>query len=66
VGLRLLACGLESRRGLGCLFLVGVVCCQVESAASDCQSSPTECAVFEGDLEISTMRRPKPTRAAES
>jgi len=36
VGLRSLscwACGLESRRGHGCLSIVSVVCCQVEVSA---------------------------------
>ena len=37
VGLRSLVCwdcGLESRRGQGCLSVVSVVCCQVEVTAS--------------------------------
>jgi len=37
VGLRPLACwdcGFEYRRGHGCLFLVSVVCCQVEVSAT--------------------------------
>jgi hypothetical protein len=37
VGLRPFACwdcGFESRRGHGCLFLVSVVCCQVEVSAT--------------------------------
>jgi hypothetical protein len=51
VGLRPLAywdCGFESRRGHGCLFLVSVVCCQVEVSATGwslVQRSPTECGV---------------------
>ena len=44
------------------------MCCQVEVSAtvrSLVQSSPTECDVSEYDLEASTMRRPRPTRAVE-
>jgi len=49
VGLRPLAiwdCGLESRRGLGCLSAVSVVCCQVGVSVWDrsfIQRSPAEC-----------------------
>jgi hypothetical protein len=45
-----------------------VVCCQVEVSASGrslVQRSPTECGVSECDLETSTMRRRRPTRAVE-
>jgi hypothetical protein len=51
VGLRPLAywdCGFESRRRHGCLYLVSVVCCQVEVSASGwslVQRSPTEYGV---------------------
>jgi len=41
-------CGFESRQGHGCLFVVSVVCCQVEVSAkgrSFVQRSPTECDV---------------------
>jgi hypothetical protein len=68
VGLRPLACwdcGFESRRGHGCLFLVSVVCCQVEVSTSGwslVQRSPTECGVSECDREASIMRRPWPSR----
>jgi len=66
MGLRPLACwdcGFESRRGLGCLSRVSVVCCQVSgSGRSFIQRSPTECSVPECDCEASTMRSPWPTR----
>jgi hypothetical protein len=45
------------------------VFCQVEVSASSCsivQRSPTECGVSGFDVEISAMRRPRPTRAIES
>jgi hypothetical protein len=54
---------LESRRGHGYLSLVNVVCCQVDVFANDpslAQRSPTECGVSECDLEISTVRLPRP------
>ena len=38
-------CRFGSRRGHGCLFLLRVVCCQVQVSASGCslvQRSPTE------------------------
>jgi len=44
------------------------VCCQVQVSLTDrsfVQRSPTECGMSEGDLEISTMRRPSPIRAVE-
>ena len=56
-------CGFESLRELSCLFLVSVVCCQVEVSAmslSLVQGSPTECGVPECDRGASTMRRPWP------
>jgi len=43
----------------GCLFLVYVVCCQIEVSAkggSLVQRGPTECCVSECDLETSTLR----------
>jgi len=64
VGLRPLSfrdCGFESRRGLGCLSLVNVVCCQVGVSAlglSLVQRSPTACCLSECDREASIMRRP--------
>jgi len=69
MGLRPLACGFESRAGHGCLSLVSVVCCQVEVSATSLslvQSSPAESDVCECDLEISRMRRSKPTRGLSS
>jgi hypothetical protein len=45
---RLLRWWLESRRGHGCLFVVSVVCCQVEVSATSSsliQRSPTDCEV---------------------
>jgi hypothetical protein len=55
VGLRPLAswdCGFECRRGHGCLFLVSVVCCQVEvytSGWSLVQRNPIQCGVSDFD-----------------
>ena len=53
------ACG----RGHGCLFVVSVVCCQVEVSAMNwslVQRSPTDCGASLCDLENSRMRRPWP------
>jgi len=67
VGLRPLACwdcGIESRRGHGCLSVVSVVCCQVEvfaSCRSLVQRSSTGCVVSECDHESSIMRTTRPT-----
>jgi hypothetical protein len=50
------------------MSVVNVVCCQVEVSATGrslIQRSPTKCGVSECDLETSTMRRPRPTRALE-
>jgi len=50
------------------LTLVSVGCCQVEvsvTGRSLVQRSPTECDASECDLKTSTLRRPRPTRAAE-
>jgi hypothetical protein len=47
---------------------VSVVCCQVEGSAtvrSLIQRRPTERGVSECDLETSTMRKTRPTRAVE-
>ena len=47
------------------MFLVSVVCCQVDVSASAwslIQRSPTECGVSECDREVSLMRKPWPTR----
>jgi hypothetical protein len=57
---RLLGLWVRIPPGHGCLFLVSVVCCQVEVSASGwslVQRSPTEC-----DREASIMSRPWPTR----
>ena len=35
------------------------------SSCSIVQRSPTECGVSECDVETSTMKRPRPTRAVE-
>ena len=51
-----------------CLSLVSIVCCQVQVSATGrslVQRSPTECGVSECDLEISTIRRPRPTKAVK-
>ena len=67
VGLRPLAfwyCGFESHRGHGILFLVRVVCCQVEVSASGwslAQRSPTDREVSEFDWEASIMKKRWPT-----
>ena len=56
----------ESHRGLGCLSVVNVVCCQVKVSASVLslvQRSRTECGVSECDRESSIMRRHWPTGA---
>jgi len=63
-------CWFEFRGGHGCLSVVSVVCCQVEVevSASGClltQRSATDCGVSECDLETSTMRRSRITRAVE-
>ena len=71
VGLRPLACwdcGLESRRGHGCLSVVIVVGCRVEISVSGwlfVLRSPTDCGVSKCDRESSIMRRPWPTEAVE-
>ena len=71
VGLRPLAwcdCGFESNRGHGCLFLVSVVCSQVEGSATGrslVQKSPTECMchwVWSRNL---NNGGPRPTRAVQ-
>ena len=57
-------CGFESRRGLGCLSVVSVVCCQVEVCVASwslVQRSTTECGMSERDHESSIMNRPCPT-----
>jgi hypothetical protein len=65
MGLRSLACWdyrFESHRDHGYLSLVNVVCFQVEISASGrslVRRSPTDCGVSEGDLVISTVRRPR-------
>jgi len=51
-----------------CLSLVSVICCQVEVSATGqslVQRSRTECDVSDWDLETSTKRRPRSTRAKE-
>jgi hypothetical protein len=60
--------GWNPARGHVCLFLVSVVCCQIEVSATGqslVQRSPTECDVSDCDLEISTKRRPRSTRAKQ-
>jgi len=67
VGPRLLTywdCSFESRRVYGYLYLVSVVCCQVEVSASGWsinQRSLTECSVSECDHEALILRKPWPT-----
>jgi len=63
-GLFVTGIGLSDPTGLGCLSLVSEVRCQVEVSAkgqSLVQRIPTGC-----DLETSTMRRPRRTRAVEA
>ena len=68
MGLRPLACwdcGFESRQGHGCLYVVSVVCCQVEVSATGLIIRPEEsyrlCCVVVCDLETSRVRRLWPT-----
>jgi len=51
-------CGHESRRGLGCLFLVIFVCFQVEASHSSREVLPNVVR----DPKTSTIYRPKSTR----
>ena len=63
-GQRLIACwhcGFESRRGHGCVSLVRVVCCQVESLRRADFSSRGIVATVLCHLETSRMRQPWPT-----
>jgi hypothetical protein len=58
-------CGFESSPEHGGLFIMSVVCCQVEVSVSGwslVQRSPTECSASGCDREVSTMRRRWPTR----
>ena len=63
-GVRPLICwdrGFECHRGHGYLFVVSVVCCQVEVSATSwslVQRSPTDCAASLCDLETSRMGVP--------
>ena len=72
VGLRSLTCwncGFESRREYGCLFLLSVVCIQVEVCALSwllVNRGHNECGVSEGDRESSTIKRPCPLGAVAS
>ena len=53
-------CGVEYRRGHGCLCVVSVVCFQAEISASRSallQRSPVECGVSECDRKASKMRK---------
>jgi hypothetical protein len=54
--------GLESARGLGCLSVENVVCCQVEVSATGrslVQSSPTESGVSVCNLKTLNIRLPR-------
>jgi hypothetical protein len=60
--------GFESCQWHRCLFLVNVVCCELEvtsTGQSLVQRIPTENVVSEFDLETSTVRKRGPTRAIE-
>jgi hypothetical protein len=68
VASRLLALQFGSIRGHECPSLVSVVCWQVvvtSTGLSLVQRGPTECGVSECDLEMSTMREPRPNMAVE-
>ena len=71
VSSRLLGLGVRITPGAWKSVLVSVVCCQVEVSEvsathlSLVQGSPTDCGVSKYDLEISTMRMSRPTRAVE-
>jgi hypothetical protein len=57
-------CGSESHRGHRCMYLVGLVCYQVEVSAtgrSRVRWNSTECGVSECDREVWIMKRPWPT-----
>jgi hypothetical protein len=61
----------KSHRGHGCLFVVSVVCCQVEVSATGwslVQRSPTDCGVSKKcDREASKkMRRLRPPRGCRT
>jgi hypothetical protein len=61
---RLLDFGLRISQVYGCLYVVFIVCCQVEISASDwslVQRSPNEYYVSKCDCEASTIRKPWPT-----
>ena len=64
---RLLYCGIESCRVHGCLSLANGACCWVEVSTPGDHSSRwvLQCGVSECDLETSTRRRPRPTRAVK-
>ena len=72
VGLQPLACwngGLGSRREYRCLFLVSVVCIQVEVYTLSwllVNRGHTECGVFKRDHESSTIKRPWRTRGCRA
>jgi hypothetical protein len=61
-------CGFESRQEPGCLFLVSVVCCQVQvlvKCRSVVQRSLTKCGVLLSVIGTLTKRRPRHTRDVE-
>jgi hypothetical protein len=61
--------GFESRRGYGCLSLVNVFYYQVEvpvMGRSLIRRSPIGCRMSECDLETSTRRKPRATRATRA
>jgi len=50
------------------MFVVSVLCCQVDVSATGrslAQRNPTECGVSECDPRIPRMRRPRTTRAVQ-
>jgi hypothetical protein len=65
---RLLGLRFRIRTEFGCLFLVSVVCCLVESCEdrSLFQRDPTERGASASDLEFSAIRRPRSRRECYS
>jgi len=56
-------CRFQSRRGHGCLFLLIVLCCQVEVSASGrslVQRSPTECGICKAGITRGYFTRNSP------
>jgi hypothetical protein len=69
MSLRLLACWITDLSPAGTwMSVVSAVCCQVEVSVigqSLVQVRRTKCGMSESDLQTSTMRRPRPSRAVK-